>query len=74
MCASLSLASLRTSLLVLTRVYRLVIETLKEASLTEPTRKAFRLVGGILVERTVGDVLPELQSRHEQVSTIQHGC
>lgn len=65
-------ASVPTSPFALTCVCRLVIETLKDASLTEPTRKAFRLVGGILVERTVGDVLPELQSRHEQVRPRLH--
>lgn len=46
----------------------LVIETLSEAHLTEPTRKCFRLVGGVLVERTVEDVLPSLKTQSEQVS------
>lgn len=46
---------------------RLVIETLREAFATDPKRKAFRLVGGVLVERTVADVLPELEERFEQV-------
>lgn len=46
---------------------RLVIETLRDAFETEPTRKCFRLVGGVLVERTVADVLPELESQHQQV-------
>ena len=42
----------------------LVIETLKDV---DPTRKCFRLVGGVLVERTVKEVLPALESNKEQV-------
>lgn len=48
--------------------HRLVIETLQDCYATEPSRKCFRLVGGILVERTVSDVLPELIDRYESVS------
>ena len=44
-----------------------MIETLEEAFATEPDRKCFKLIGGILTERTVKDVLPELQSNHSQV-------
>merc|ERR1711962_803253 len=40
--------------------HELVAETLKKA---EPERKAWRLVGGVLTERTVGEVLPALQSK-----------
>lgn len=47
-----------------------MIETLKEANSTEPTRKCFRLVGGILVERTVQEVLPELVERFDSVSPV----
>ena len=43
----------------------LVIEALKEV---DGDRKCFRLVGGVLVERTVKEVLPALQMNHEQVS------
>ena len=43
---------------------RLVIEALKE---TDPNRRCFRLVGGVLVERTVAEVLPALQAQIEQV-------
>ncbi|NXO63025.1 PFD2 protein, partial [Phainopepla nitens] len=42
----------------------LVIETLREV---DPTRKCFRMVGGVLVERTVKEVLPALESNREQL-------
>jgi prefoldin subunit 2 len=45
--------------------HRLVIDTLSKL---EPERKAFRLVGGILVERTVGEVLPTVTRNAEGVS------
>lgn len=44
---------------------RLVIETLNEV---EQGRKCFRMVGGVLVERTVAEVLPALQKNVESVS------
>lgn len=42
----------------------LVIETLKDV---DPSRKCFRLVGGVLVERTVKEVLPALETNKAQV-------
>ena len=33
----------------------------------DPGKKCFRLVGGVLVERTVSDVLPALQHNNNQV-------
>ncbi|KAL0189716.1 hypothetical protein M9458_016815, partial [Cirrhinus mrigala] len=45
----------------------LVIDTLKEV---DPSRKCFRLVGGVLVERTVKEVLPALENNKEQISKI----
>ena len=46
-------------------VDRLVIETLKEV---QPDRRCYRMVGGVLVERTVGDVLPTLTTNKQQVT------
>ncbi|KAM4714136.1 prefoldin subunit 2 [Anableps anableps] len=47
--------------------HSLVIETLKDV---DPSRKCFRLVGGVLVERTVKEVLPALENNKEQISKI----
>lgn len=43
---------------------RLVIETLQNV---DADRKCFRMVGGVLVERTVKEVLPALTSNRDQV-------
>lgn len=45
----------------------LVLTTLDEALAQEPGRKCFRLVGGVLVERTVKDVVPALQTNCDGV-------
>ena len=37
----------------------------------ESERKAFRLVGGVLVEKTVGDILPSVTERQTQVSPVR---
>ncbi|XP_058016744.1 prefoldin subunit 2 [Ahaetulla prasina] len=47
--------------------HKLVIETLREV---DPTRKCFRMVGGVLVERTVKEVLPALENNKEQINKI----
>ncbi|XP_074518046.1 prefoldin subunit 2 [Halichoeres trimaculatus] len=47
--------------------HSLVIDTLKDV---DPSRKCFRLVGGVLVERTVKEVLPALESNKEQITKI----
>ncbi|XP_077598238.1 prefoldin subunit 2 [Stigmatopora nigra] len=47
--------------------HSLVIDTLKDV---DPSRKCFRLVGGVLVERTVKEVLPALQTNKEQIAKI----
>lgn len=45
--------------------HKLVVDTLTKL---ESGRKAFRLVGGVLVERTVGEVLPAVSQNFEGVS------
>ncbi|XP_042296027.1 prefoldin subunit 2 [Sceloporus undulatus] len=47
--------------------HKLVIETLREV---DPTRKCYRMVGGVLVERTVKEVLPALEGNKEQINKI----
>lgn len=56
---------LRTHLL--TPLLRLVLETLKPL----PTdRKCFRLINGVLIERTVADVVPALQTNSEGLKKV----
>nr|CAG4635871.1 EOG090X0L97 [Artemia franciscana] len=43
---------------------RLVIETLNEV---DKSRKCFRMIGGVLVERNVGEVLPSLVVNRDQL-------
>ena len=47
--------------------YRLVIDTIKDV---EGDRKCFRMIGGVLVERSVKEVLPALKKNKEQVSCL----
>ncbi|XP_034829133.1 prefoldin subunit 2 [Maniola hyperantus] len=44
--------------------HKIVIETLRGV---EPERRCFRMVGGVLVERTVGAVLPELEGNRDRL-------
>jgi len=44
---------------------RTVIETIKDV---DGDRKCFRMIGGVLVERSVKEVLPALRKNREQVS------
>ena len=55
--------------LALSSCLSLVIDTLKEV---DETRKCYRMVGGVLVERTVKEVLPALENNKEQVSKNPH--
>jgi len=45
--------------------HRLVIEALDEVK--DKDRKCFRMIGGVLVERTVEQVLPSLQKNQDMV-------
>ncbi|CEH18794.1 Molecular chaperone Prefoldin, subunit 2 [Ceraceosorus bombacis] len=45
-----------------TEEHRAVIETLKQTAATAPDRKCFRLIGGVLVERKVAEVVPTLEA------------
>jgi prefoldin subunit 2 len=47
--------------------HRLVLEALKPL---DAGRKCFRMVGSVIVERTVADVKPALQKNLEQVSAL----
>ena len=47
--------------------HRRVIENLTKL---EPERKAFRLIGGVLVQRTVGEILPIVQTNFEGIKEI----
>jgi len=38
----------------------------------EPTRRCYRLVGGVLVERSVGDVLPAVKKNKEGIADVIH--
>lgn len=48
-------------------MHRTVIDTLKTV---DENRKCFRLIGGVLCERTVGKVLPELVEVKDQLELM----
>ncbi|CCU98338.1 unnamed protein product [Malassezia sympodialis ATCC 42132] len=50
--------------------HRLVITTLADVYKKEPERTCFRLIGGVLVERTVKDVLETLQTTMEGLANV----
>ena len=41
--------------------------TLEEALAEDPNRKCFRLIGGVLTERTVKEVVPALKTNRDNV-------
>ena len=45
-------------------ICRLVLETLKG---TEKERTCYRMIGGVLVQRTVAEILPTLENSVQQV-------
>ncbi|KAG5178860.1 putative prefoldin subunit, partial [Tribonema minus] len=49
--------------------HELVMETLEKVE-EKTKRRAFRLVGGVLVERTVADVLPSVQANHAGIKQV----
>lgn len=50
--------------------YGLVLTTLNEVLAEEPDRKCFRLIGGVLVERTVKDAVPALQTNRDGIRKV----
>lgn len=50
-----------------TEEHKLVLETLDPLS---PDRKCFRMINGVLVERTVKDVTPALQTNSEGLKKV----
>ncbi|XP_012219064.1 prefoldin subunit 2 [Linepithema humile] len=47
--------------------HKIVIDTLKNV---DPKRKCYRMIGGILCERTVEDVMPALVTNKEQLAKV----
>jgi len=49
--------------------HKLVIDTIEPMN---SDRKCFRLIGGVLVERTVEEILPAVKANNEGIKTIMH--
>ena len=62
-----NLASKISELQVDLNEHKLVLETLKGV---ENDRKCFRMVGGILVQRTVGEIVPALASNADKMEKL----
>ncbi|KAG9099634.1 hypothetical protein FS749_000767 [Ceratobasidium sp. UAMH 11750] len=50
--------------------HELVLATLSDPYKNDPDRKCFRMIGGVLVERTVKDVVPSLKMNRNGVSIL----
>jgi prefoldin subunit 2 len=46
----------------------LVLSTL--STITDKQRRCYRMIGGVLIEHTVAEVLPALQSNREQINNV----
>jgi len=44
--------------------HRVVVESMKKV---EPSRRCYRLIGGVLVERTAGEVLPAVEQSRDNI-------
>ena len=58
----------RCNILQCMQEHQAVIKALEQL---DPSRKCFRLVGEVLVERTVQEVLPAVKSNAEQLEMVQ---
>ncbi|KAK4684768.1 prefoldin subunit 2, partial [Tremellales sp. Uapishka_1] len=50
--------------------HSLVLSTLKPLVPTNPTRPCYRLIGGVLVQRTVKDVVPALETNYQGIQNV----
>ncbi|PWN89089.1 Prefoldin [Acaromyces ingoldii] len=53
--------------------HRAVIDTLREVQKAEPDRVCFRMIGGVLVQRSVKDVLPALEQNVDGLRSVMEG-
>jgi prefoldin subunit 2 len=51
-------------------IRRLVLETLRQVNEEDPDRKCFRMVAGTLVQRTVKDIYPQLQTNFQGIQSV----
>jgi chaperonin cofactor prefoldin len=70
MAAQIGYSSGESAEVDLYAIYRLVLETLGPVP---KDRKCFRLINGVLVERTVADVVPALQTNAEGLKNVLEG-